>query len=509
MSEKYTKKKIRPLVFYPAFILLVLTIILNFVDQEAFIRVTSQARDFMTQDIGWLFSLMGVACLIIVIIAFFTPLGDIRLGGEQAAPILKKNTWFAVTLTTTIASGIMFWGTAEPISHLAYPPEGVEPMSADAVKFAMEALFLHWTFLPYAFYTVPALVFGFAYYNMNRPFSVGSEVSPIMGNRDQRKFDVAVDAVILFTLATGIASSFATAVMNMGSGMNALTGLPDNVTMYIVIAVLATIIFTAASGTGLFRGIKYLAHFNVYLYYVIIAAFVVLGPTVYMFSLGTEGFGGFLSGIFDRALFTGTAAGDDWASDWTTFYWTNWMAWAPVTAVFLARIAYGYKIKEMITMNFFIPAGFSTVWMTIVGGTSINFQMSGRLDLVSIMDEAGEGAVAYAILNELPFGFLLIAIYLIAVFITFATATDSTTNAMSGISTTGIESAEDEAPLSIKTLWGVIIGCLAVISLSVFGTDGIRILSYLGGIPALIIGFLSFLSLIFLIKNPEKFNKRS
>ncbi len=506
MSTQVKSDKIRMFVFLPAFILLVVTIILNFATPETFLTVTEAAKDFMTIQSGWMFSLAGVACLIIVLLAYFSPLGEVRVGGPNAKPLLDRKSWFAVTLTTTIASGIIFWGTAEPIWHLAYPPQGIEPMSAEAAKFAMETLFLHWTFVPYAFYTVPTIVFAFAYYNMKKNFSVGSEISPILGKMDQKKIDRWVDAIILFAIGTGIASSFATSVMNMGGGINALTGINNDKTVWIIVAIVTTILFTAASGSGLFKGIKVLAKFNVYLYYLIIGVLVILGPTVYMFSLGTEAFGGFLSGLFDKALFTGAAANDSWATGWTTFYWTNWMAWAPVTAVFLARISYGYKIKEIITMNFFIPAGFGAVWMTVLGGTAINFQMTGKVDLLTIMNEQGSGAAGYAILSQFPLSGLLIVIYLIAVIVSFATATDSTTNAMASICTTGITEAEQEAPLYLKVLWGAIIGTMAVIFLATFGGEGIKMLSYLGGFPALILGILSLISLVVIMKRPQKYD---
>lgn len=506
-SKKSVLQQIRPMVFWPSFILLVITILLNFANPDLFLSVTTAAKDFMTVKIGWMFSLAGVGCLLGVIFAYFSPLGNVRLGGEDAKPILDKKAWFAITLTTTIASGIMFWGTAEPIWHIAYPPIGIEPNSPAAAKFAMETLFLHWTFVPYAFYTVPTVVFAFAYYNMKRSFSVGSQIAPVMGKRDPKKFDNYIDAIVLFAIATGIASSFATAVMNMGGGINALTGIESGKTVYIIVTIAATIIFTLASGSGLFKGIKYLAQFNVYLYYILIAVLVIGGPTVYMFSLGTEAFGGFLTGLFDKALFTGAAAGDSWATGWTTFYWTNWMAWATVTAVFLARISYGYRIKEVIMMNFVIPAAFGGIWMTIVGGTAINFQMTGKVDLLSVMNAQGSGAAGYAVLSQFPMSGLLIVVYLVAVIISFATATDSTTNAMSSLCTSGINDAEEEAPMFLKVIWGSVIGFIAVIFLATFGVDGIKMLSYLGGIPALILGVLSLISLFMVMGKPQKYDK--
>ncbi|MGH4140040.1 BCCT family transporter [Clostridium sp.] len=508
MKNKLGFKSIKPIVFFPAFILLVIAIVLNFVNYDAFLKVTTMAKNFMTIQCGWIFSLAGIACVLVIIAAYFSPLANVKVGGPNAQPLLNKKSWFSVTLCTTIAAGILFWGTAEPIWHLAYPPTslGIKPMSPEAAKFAMETLFLHWTFVPYAIYAVPTIVFAFAYYNMKRSFSVGSEISPILGNRDQHKFDTIIDAVILFSVAAAISASFGTAVMNMGGGINALFGFNNGKGLWIIITLFGTIAFIISSGTGLFKGIKILSDINVYIYYIIIGAIILLGPTVYMFSLGTEAFGGFLTNFFGKALFTGAAASDTWASGWTTFYWSNWMAWAPVTAVFLARISYGYTVKEVITMNFIIPSVFSAIWMTVLGGTAINFQMTGKVDILKIMNEQGSAAAGYAVLDNLPFSKLLIAIYLIAVFISFITATDSTTNAMASICTSGITDGKQEAPLSIKVIWGVIVGAVSLIFISTLGIDGIKMLSYLGGFPALFLGIMSIISLSYIMKNPRKFD---
>lgn len=502
------KNKIRPLVFFPAFILLVISIILNFINEKAFLMVTTNAKNFMTVQAGWLFSLTGLVCLVVIVFAYFSPLGDVKLGGGDAKPLLNKRSWFAVTLCTTIAAGILFWGTAEPIWHLAYPPAslGIEPMSPAAAKFAMETLFLHWTFIPYAIYAVPTIVFSFAYYNMKRSFSVGSEISPLVKNRDSRKFDTIVDAVILFAVAAAISSSFGTAVINMGGGINALTGIDNSKVLWMGITVVGTIAFIISSGTGLMKGIRILSDINVYLYYLIIAVIVMVGPTVYMFSLGTEAFGGFLTKLPAKALFTGATAADSWASGWTTFYWSNWMAWAPVTAVFLARIAYGYTIKEVITINFVIPSAFSAIWMTVLGGTAINYQMTGQVDILAKMNEQGSAAAAYAVLGQMPYAPILIAIYLLAVMISFITATDSTTNAMASICTTGISEGAQEAPLFVKVLWGVIVGAVALVFIATLGLDGIKMLSYLGGFPALFLGILSVISLVLIMRTPEKYD---
>ena len=502
------KQKIRPYVFYPTFFLLISTIILNFTNKDMFLKITTAAKNFMVVDMGWLFSIAGGLSVIIIILVYFSPLGEVRLGGEEAEPILNRPSWFAITLCTTIAAGILFWGTAEPMWHFAYPPEslGIEPQSVAAAKFAMETMYLHWTFIPYAIYTVPTIVFGFAYYNMKRSFSVGSQIAPLVTAKSQSRFNNIIDAVVLFTVATGISSSFGTAVMNMGGGMNALLNINNSKSLWVMITIVGTIAFIISSGTGLMKGIRVLSNVNMYIYYIIIAVLLILGPSIYFLRVGTETFGIFLDNIFSRALFTGGAAGDQWASDWTMFYWSNWMAWAPVSAVFLARVAYGYKIKEVVLMNFVFPSIFSTIWMTILSGTTINYQITGKVDVLGIMSEQGSGAAAYAVLGELPFSSMIIGLYLLAVMISFITATDSTTNAMSSISTSGISVGDEEAPLSIKLIWGIIIGGIALVFITTLGLDGIKMMSYLGGFPALFLGLFSIASLIIMMRKPESFD---
>lgn len=508
MANNSKGQSIKPLVFYPAFGLLMLALLLNFASKETFVKLVTDANNWMIANYGWAFSMVGFLAILIIIAAYFSPLGKIRLGGPEAKPMLNKKAWFAVTLCTTLAAGLLFWGTAEPIYHIAYPPAslGIEPFSPEAAKFAMETLFLHWTFEPYALYAVPTLVFAFAYYNMRKPFSIGSQVAPLMVQRDGRILDIVIDAVCLMCVGAAMAASFGTSIMNMGGAVSSITGLANDPKVWLVITVIAVTAFVISSSTGLMKGIRILSNINMWVYYVIIAIVFLFGPTAYILNLGTEAFGGFLSGFFTKSLFTGAAAGDQWPQWWTTFYWANWMAWAPVTAVFLARISYGYTVKELLEMNFILPSIFSAVWMTIFGGTAINLQMTGTVDLANILNTQGPASVGYAVLGQMPLSGLIIPFFLFIVLITFVTAADSTTNAMAGLSSTGITPDNQEAPTYLKAIWGITIGALAYIMISLMGIDGIKTLSNLGGFPASLLEIGGIISILLLMKNPGKFD---
>ena len=154
------------------------------------------------------FSISTFLFLLICIWTYFSKLGSIRIGGSEAKPILNRWRWFSITLTTTIAIGILFWATAEPLYHLYAPPSGMaEPESKDAARFAMSTMFLHWTFTPYGIYTLAGLVFALVYYNLRQPFSLGSMLYPLTGKTLSPKVSDWVDAVCLYSLVAGMAAS--------------------------------------------------------------------------------------------------------------------------------------------------------------------------------------------------------------------------------------------------------------------------------------------------------------
>ncbi len=49
--------------------------------------------------------------------------------------------------------------------------------------------------------------------------------------------------------------------------------------------------------------------------------------------------------------------------------------WAPVTAMFLGRIARGYTVRQFICVNLILPSLFACVWMSTFSGTAIHMDL--------------------------------------------------------------------------------------------------------------------------------------
>jgi glycine betaine transporter len=493
-------------VFWPPFLLLVTALIYSLVDSASFLEQVTDINNWILKHFDWLFSYTSFFMVLVCVAIMVSPIGKLKIGGKDAVPILNRWRWFTVILCTTIAVGILFWGVAEPLYHLQGPPKslGADPMSNEAENFSISTVFMHWSFTPYAIYAIPALLFALAYYNRRRSYSLGSILFPFIPADRSGKLNTILDAVCLFALVAGMSAVLGVGILSLSGGIAQLTGTATTpwILGLITIAIVAT--FTISAASGLLKGIKTLSAINVVIF-IGIALFVLLfGPTAEIFGYMGKGLGEYVTNFVPQSLGTGDYSDTEWTHSWTTFYWANWMAWAPITALFLGRIGYGYTVREFMLFNWIIPACFSILWMSIFSGTSLHMELSGTGDLIKSLNENGTESIIYVIFNELPLSLLLIPVFLIAVFISYVTAADSNTEAMSGISTTGISPESPGSPVAIKFLWGIIIGLMAWTMVSFAGIDGIRMLSNLGGFPALILLLAATIGMVVLLVRYRK-----
>jgi choline-glycine betaine transporter len=105
-----------------------------------------------------------------------------------------------------------------------------------------------------------------------------------------------------------------------------------------------------------------------------------------------------------------------------------------------------------------------------------------------ILDAKGAEAMVFAFLEKLPFTAIMAAIFMFTVFISYVAGADANTEAMACLCEG--KSANDPAPSGtmLKVVWGGLICVVSWVMISFAGgIDGIKILSNLGGFPALLI----------------------
>lgn len=443
--------------------------------------------------------------VMLCIVIFISPLGKIKIGGKDAKPLLNHYRWFSIILCTTIAVGILFWGSAEPIYHISNPPTSTHLLTdADKVGFSMSTVFMHWSFTPYAIYTIPALLFALGYYNKKHSFSLSSMLFPITKNTDRKWWSILLNNICLFALVAGMAASLGAGIMSLSGGISSLGNIGNGALLTGIITILIVAAFTISAATGLLKGIRILSSINVAIFIALCLLVAMLGPTKDLVSYMITGIKDYIVNFIPHSLSFGAFSDKSWTHGWTTFYWANWMAWAPVTALFLGRISYGYTVRQFILFNWLIPSLFGIVWMTIFSGTSLYYELQGGLDLSQQLNQSGPESIIYTVLNQFPFSKILVIIFLMSMLISYVTAADSNTEAMSGISTAGLSPDSPNPPNYIKYIWGILVGAVAWIMISFSGIEGVKMLSNLGGLPALFLLVLCCVGILVLLIRGRK-----
>lgn len=501
-------KKMRWGVFAPMAVLLVATAVVGIAAPQWFYNIQSTVVGFAFTNFGWLFSLTVFVLIFVCLYVGFSKVGKIRIGGDGAKPTLSKWQWFAISLTSGIGTGILFWGTAEPLTHFMDPPAslGLEPGSEQAATFSIAAVTMQWTIAPYALYVICGIAIGYAHYNKGMPYAVSSALYPIFGKRALGGIGTVVDNVCMFAIAGAMSAILGEGVMQIGSGVSHYTDIVNGPTLWAAIAILITITYILSSYTGLQKGIKFLAEQNTRLFLLLLLFVLVVGPTAYIMTIGTQGTGKYLSDFAEMHLWFSPMDGESWPRDWPIFEWALWGANAPLIGMFIARVSYGRTIREFVTVNLLLPAAFGAFWFWVFGGAAMYFDWKGDGKLWDIIN--GEGGVPlslFAFLDELPLSLLFGILMLIAIFISFTTLADSLTTTMSSLTTTGNDLKNPEPPAIVKIFWGGLIGVLAILTVTagtggeISGIDAVKQTATLAGFPVLfLIILISFCAVNYL-----------
>lgn len=485
LDKKKRRHFLNNWVFWPPFLVMVLCIALSFLNQDAFATAMNQGYLWVSHWLDWLYLLVGLAFVAVAAFILFSKAGSIKFGGKDAKPKFTTFQWFAMSLCGGIAIGIVFWGVAEPIQFLAEPNNGIEPFSSEAVLFSMSQVYFHWSFTPYALYTLATIPIALAVYNYHQKMSIGSGLYFLIGDKCNGPIGKAADAFSLFALLGGMASGMGLGLMQIASGLEFSTGLEPSRLVWALIAVFIVVTFTFSSKLGLDKGLKWLADQNLKIYIIVLAFIFIVGPTAYILKIGTESMGTLVTTFFQKSTYLGAANGEDWSRWWTIFYWAMWIVYAPVIGIFLTRLCYGRTVRQFLLVNLVAPAIFGIIWFTIFGGTAIHMQLENIFDLWSVFQDKGLESAAFSFFQQLPLGTILVFVFLVVIVISFVTMADSMTSVASIMSTKGFQHEDGEPPTVLKVVWGVTIGTMAWVMISFAGIDGARMLTVLASLPLL------------------------
>lgn len=500
-----SKIKIRKSIFLPMALIFLSAILLGVLSPEKFYNLENAVVQFAFDKFGWLFQLASLFFFLACMYLMFSKFGSIKFGGKDAKPTMSNWTWFSITLCAGIGTGVMFWGIAEPITHFMNPPDylKVAPGSEAAATFSLITSYIHWTFIPYAMYSIIGIGSAYVVYNLNMPFQVSSLLYPIFGRNINKTVVAIIDNLCIFSMAGGIAAILGVATMQLGSGMQELVGIQPNKMVWIVIISIIVGSFILSSYVGVQKGMRWLSDKNSKIYIAILAFIFIFGPTTFILSLGTQATGEFIGTFFERTTILSPIEGSQWPRWWPIYYWAIWVAYAPISGMFFGSIAKGRTIREFLFYNLILPSTFGVIWFSIFGGAAIYQQINGT-NLWGVIQDRGLEVSIYAFLKSYPLTKVLSWVMLITIIVSVITLCDSMTGTISKMSTIGDYSDGKEAPGYIKIFWGLVMSSLAIVNLlspegKISAIDATKMISTVAGFPLLFLMLILTGSILYMI----------
>ncbi|MFC0523684.1 BCCT family transporter [Pontibacillus salicampi] len=452
------------------------------------------AQSFLTGNFGWFYQLTVAIFVIFSIYLIFSPYGKLRLGQPDEKPEYNTITWFAMLFSAGMGIGLVFWGSAEPLSHFANPPTG-DAETAEAAKKALRYATFHWGIHVWAIYTVIALAIAYFKFRRKAPGVISATFQPLLGDRVNGPFGKTIDVIAVFATIFGVATSLGLGASQIGGGLSFISNIENNLMTKFIIIVIVTILFMISAWSGIGKGIKYLSNANIVLAVALIALTLVLGPTVFIMDIFSSTIGGYIQNL-PRMSFQMAPLSEqhnEWIQGWTVFYWAWFIAWSPFVGTFIARVSKGRTIREFVMGVLILPSAFSAFWFAVFGGTSLKQELDGTN--TGLTDLPTEQAL-FGTLEGLPLGIVItvVAILLISTF--FITSADSATFVLGMQTTNGSLNPAN----SVKLTWGVIQAAIATVLLFSGGLNALQTASIVSAFPFAIILLLMIVSLLKALK---------
>lgn len=468
-------------------------------------KVITDINSAISNSIGSVYLFIGLAVLSFVLYIAFGRYGNVTLGKASDKPEFNNFSWAAMLFCAGIGSDILYWGVIEWAFYYQVPPNGAKGMTDEALTYATQYGMFHWGPIAWAIYVLPALPIGYLVFVKKQPvYKISQACRPVLKGQTDKFLGKLVDILFIFGLLGGAATSLALGVPLISSGIERLTGIDgDNMVIRSIILFTITVIFAISSYTGLKKGIQKLSDINVWLSFLLLAFVFIVGPTIFIMETTLTGFGNMMRDFFHMATWMEPFGGirnrkeTNFPQDWTIFYWSWWLVYAPFIGLFIARISKGRRLKEVILGTIAYGTLGCVLFFGIFGNYAVYLQISGQFNVVDFLNKHSTEATIIEVMHQLPMGSLIIVLFLISAFLFLATTFDSGSYILAAASQKKVIGE----PLKANRLFWAFALCLLPFSLMLVGGERalevLKTASLLASVPLLFI--FTFMMISFII----------
>lgn len=496
------KKRVDWMITLVPFILIVGLAVLLFILPEQSNAIISQVRFFFGDTLGLYYLVIGVAVLIVSIFLSLSKYGNIVLGEPDEKPKYSFFAWGSMMFTCGLAADILFYSFAEWVMYATNPH--IAEMGSIAEWAGVFPLF-HWSFIPWAFYLVLAVAFGFMLHVRKRNRQRYSEACrPVIGKHADGILGRVIDLFALFALLAGTATTFSVATPLMASIIVKLFGITISRTAVTIIILLITCaVYTYAVLHG-FKGISFLAKLCIYLFFgLLIIVLLIGGQARFILENGFESLGKMFQNFIGLSTYADPIRANNFPQDWTIYYWAYWMVWCIAAPFFIGNISRGRTIRQTVLGGYVFGVGSTIVSFVILGNYSLGLQTSGAADFIAQYEASGDlYQLILNIVDTMPIAPVILILTLLCMIAFYATSFDSIAYTAACYSYRRLE--ENEKPHFLITLLWCILLIVLPIGL-VFSESSMNNIQSVSIISAFPIGIIMIIMIWSFIKDARKY----
>ncbi len=475
--------------------------ILFFVAPQQSNEILGKIRFFFGDTLGIYYLVIGLGIFLVSIFVATSKYGDIVLGEPGEKPKYSFFTWGSMMFTCGLAADILFYSFAEWFMY-ASDPHLAELGSIQ--DWAGVFPVFHWSLIPWGFYLVLAVAFGFMLHvkkNERQKFSEACR--PILGKHTDGFLGRLIDLLAVFALIAGTATTFSIATPLMSMIINSLFHVElDRTMVTIIILIITCIIYTYSLLHG-FKGISFLAKACIYLFFGLLAYVLLFcGQTRYIIESGFSSLGRMVQNFFQLATYTDPGRTSYFPQNWTIYYWAYWMVWCVAAPFFIGNISRGRTVRQTILGGYVFGVGSTIMSFIILGNYSMGMEMSGVTHLLAQYQQSGDlYALITSIIDTMPLAPFVLALVLVTMIAFYATSFDSIALTASCYSYHRLKDNEQPHKL-IQLMWCILLILLPIAL--IFAESSMSNLQSVSIVAAFPIGAVMVLIVMSFLKEAKK-----
>lgn len=360
-------------------ILLFFSFFLYIFTEEVYTHIETTSI-FIRKWFGGFYLWLGLGTVLLLLVLAISPWGKRRLGQNQDRPQFSRLAWISMLYSAGMGSGILLRAVQEPVFMRCYAPIYTD---TTLETIALEYTFYQWGFTAWAFYAVFAIVIGYYLFVRSKKVLSSSAFSSLEGiivsKNTQNLVFKGIDILAILTTVFGLVAAIGLGTTQIKGGLDHLlqTNFDSKITILLLILISGLAFISVFKGVN--KGIKVISTWNIYITFALLVFVFTQSDILAILSQFFYSLLHYIVDFIPLSIAYGVYdPGESFLTDWTYYYWAFWLAWAPFTGIFIARISRGRTLRELIIGVLLVPSLGTFFWFTVFGESA--FQIVDNLD---------------------------------------------------------------------------------------------------------------------------------